>query len=132
MGELFSYLLDLILPPRPTERVVRSLNLQILESLSSEDGLPYYDPRVTALVWELKYRGTHRSAALAGEHIAEALLAAAGEELGVPLLVPIPMHASRRRERGHNQTELLCEAALKHMGNTLEYAPQALDRKSVV
>lgn len=128
MGELLSYLLDLIVPPRPTERVVRTLNLQILESLSSEDGLPYHEPRVTALVWELKYHGTGRSAALAGEYLAETLLAAASEELGVPLLVPVPMHAARRRERGHNQTELLCRAALKYLDGALEYSPTALKR----
>ena len=129
MGELLSYLLDLIVPPRPTERVVRSLNLQILESLSSEDGLPYHEPRVTALVWELKYHGTGRSAALAGGYLSEILLAAASEELGVPLLVPVPMHAARRRERGHNQTELLCKAALKELSKTVfEYAPHALTR----
>ncbi len=90
--------------------------------------MPYHDPRVTALVWELKYHGTRRSAALAGEYMAEILLAAASEELGVPLLIPVPMHAARRRERGHNQTELLCVAALRHLGDTFEYAPKALVR----
>ena len=122
----FADLIDLILPPRPTERVVRSLNLQILQSLHIETStsqpeglLPYHDPRVTALVWELKYHGTRRSATLAGEYLAEILLAAASEELGVPLLVPVPMHAARRRERGHNQTEVLCEAALRELSKTV-------------
>src|SRR3990167_5045524 len=128
MGELLSYLLDLIVPPRPTERVVRSLTVDTLLSLGGEEPLPYHEPRVTALVWELKYHGTGRSAALAGEYLSEILLAAASEELGVPLLVPVPMHAARRRERGHNQTELLCEAALKHVENTFEYAPKVLVR----
>src|SRR3989344_8015883 len=135
MGEVFSYLLDLILPPRPAERIVRSLNLETLQSLhidiskSQPEGLlPYHDPRVTALVWELKYHGSRRSAALAGEYMAEILLAAASEEIGVPLLIPVPMHAARLRERGHNQTELLCEAALLHLGNTFEYMPKVLVR----
>ncbi len=134
MGELLSYLLDLIVPPRPAERVVRSLTIQILESLSSEDGLPYHEPRVTALVWELKYHANSRSAALAGEYLAEILLAAASEEIGTPLLVPVPMHPARRRERGHNQTEMLCRAslfALRSLGEAvpvLEYTPKALVR----
>lgn len=119
MEELFSYLLDLILPPRPTERVVRSLHIETLQSFGGEEPLPYHDQRVTALVWELKYHASKRSAALAGEYIAEILLAAASEELGVPLLVPVPMHAARLRERGHNQTELLCKAALKAMRETV-------------
>ena len=131
MGELLSYLLDLIVPPRPTERVVRSLTVETLLSLGGEEPLPYHEPRVTALVWELKYHGTGRSAALAGGYLSEILLAAASEELGVPLLVPVPMHAARRRERGHNQTELLCKAAMDFFSGSfavLEYAPKALVR----
>jgi len=126
--EFFADIIDLILPPRPTERVVRSLHIETLQSLGGEEPLPYHDPRVTALVWELKYHASSRSAVLAGEYMAEILLAAASEELGTPLLVPVPMHAARLRERGHNQTELLCEAALLHLGNTFEYAPKALVR----
>jgi predicted amidophosphoribosyltransferase len=52
---------------------------------------------------------------LAGEFLAEELLALASEELGRPLLLPIPMHGSRLSERGHNHTELLCQAALAHL-----------------
>jgi len=126
--EFFADIIDLVLPPRPTERVVRSLHIETLQSLGGEEPLPYHDPRVTALVWELKYHASSRSAALAGEYLAEILLAAASEELGVPLLIPVPMHAARLRERGHNQTELLCESALLHIGNTFEYIPKALVR----
>lgn len=112
MRELFSYALDLLVPPRRTERLVRALTLDELFRLGDGEALPYHDPRVTALVWELKYYGSARSRALAGAFLHEHVLAAAGEELGPPLLVPVPMHTERLRERGHNHTELLCEAAL--------------------
>ena len=132
---LFTELFDLVVPPRATERMVRQLTLEQLQSLHIEistfqpEGLlPYHDPRVQALVWELKYHGTARARALAGAHLADILLAVAAEELGTPLLVPIPMHKARRRERGHNQTELLCEATLAHLEHTFEYAPKALQR----
>ena len=135
LRNFFADILDIILPPRPTERVVSSLNPDILQSLGGEEPLPYHDPRVTALVWELKYHSTRRSSELAGAYLSEILLAAASEELGVPLLVPVPMHAARRRERGHNQTELLCKAALfalrssqSEVGPVLEYAPKVLVR----
>jgi len=121
-------LIDILIPPRATERVVRALTLPQLQALDSEDGLPYHDPRATALVWEIKYYANRRAAALAGAVLAEKLLAAAADELGRPLLVPVPMHAARRRERGHNQTELLCKAALKRLGTAVEYAPRALER----
>jgi len=128
MGEIISYLFDFLLPPRRTEQLVRTLTLEHLYALSEENGLPYHDPRVTALIWELKYHGTRRSMALAGEYISETLLAFASEEVGKPLLIPVPMHPARRRERGHNQTELLCQAALPYVGNGLAYAPAALRR----
>ncbi|HEY5383535.1 MAG TPA: phosphoribosyltransferase family protein, partial [Candidatus Paceibacterota bacterium] len=51
--------------------------------------------------------------ALAGAYLADLLLAEAEETIGTLLLVPMPMHKARRKERGHNQTDLLCEAALK-------------------
>lgn len=126
---MLSALISLIIPPRPSERVVRATSLGQLRSLDTEEGLPYHDPRVTALVWELKYYANRRAATLAGEVLAERLLAVASEELGAPLVIPVPMHAARRRERGHNQTEVLCKAALPHLGKAVEYAPKALVRE---
>ncbi len=126
-----TFWLDFLLPPRATERLMRTLTLEELQELSyvTENGsLPYSNAAVKALVWELKYHRDNRAAAIAGEFISDALLAAAADELGKPLLVPIPMHKKRRRERRHNQTETLCEAALTHVGEAYEYAPRALTR----
>jgi ComF family protein len=109
---------------------VRALTLEHLQILAHPDtgALPYHDPRITALIWELKYQANKRALTLAGEFLSEQLIALAAEELGKPLLIPIPMHRNRRRTRGHNQTELLCRAALLHAGEFLEYTPQALAR----
>lgn len=112
-----SALLDWLLPPRESDLVVRSLTKEVLAARALYDGtLPYHDDAVKALVWELKYYGSAQAANLAGEHLAEILLAVAADEIGVPLLLPIPMHKARRHKRGHNQTELLCESALRHLG----------------
>jgi ComF family protein len=125
---MFLALIDFIIPPRPSERVVRALTLAHLQALDHEDGLPYHDQRVTALVWELKYHAGRRAAALAGAILSEKILAIAAEELGTPLLIPTPMHVARRRERGHNQTEVLCKAAMAHLSGAVEYAPRVLTR----
>jgi competence protein ComFC len=118
MQTLLRLLLDSIVPPRSTERLTRQLSLETLHALGRGEPLPYHDPRITALIWELKYYGSSHARALAGAYLADTVLAVASEEVGVPLLIPIPMHKNRRRERGHNQTELLCKALLSALGNT--------------
>ncbi len=128
MATLVQELIDLIIPPRPSELLVRELTVPQLQALEQGDALPYHDPRVTALVWELKYYANRRAAVLAGALLGEKLLGVVAEELGTPLLVPIPMHHSRRRERGHNQTEVLCRAAMNRLGAAVEYKPRALAR----
>lgn len=115
-------LIDFILPPRQSERLIQALTLDDLLTLQTIDGLPYSDEVVRALVWEVKYYANKRAAALAGELLAEELLAIASEELGRPLLVPVPMHKTRLRHRGHNQTELLCEAALIALGGGEDFS----------
>ncbi len=123
-------LTDLLLPPRTSERLVRGLEAEDLFALVSpgRGTLPYHDPAVTALVWELKYYALPRARALAGEFLADQLLAIAGEELGKPLLIPVPIHKNRRKRRGYNQTELLCESLFLQAGDFVEYVPQALIR----
>lgn len=133
--DFLTVFLDFIAPPRATEKMLRSLTFGDLQTLSygSETGaLPYMEPQVKALVWELKYHGDKKAAELAGKFVAEQLLAIAADELGTPLLIPIPMHDKRRRERGHNQTELLCDSALRSLGeggrSSFEYDPTILKR----
>lgn len=127
-----TYVLDIIAPPRATDTLVRLLQLDELRAITlrgdKSGSLPYHDPRVTALVWELKYFAHTRAAALAGAILADVLIGIAAETLGKPLLIPVPMHEKRRRARGHNQTEVLCEAVLVHAHSFFEYAPQILAR----
>ncbi len=70
----------------------------------------------------LKYSGEQRLAAPLG-----AALAARWRRAGAlgDLLVPVPVHAARRRERGYDQAELLARAAARELG--LPMAP-ALER----
>ena len=140
MQGFFAAVLDLIIPPRRTELILRALTIETLQALRLEISasrniapLPYHDPRITALVWELKYHGSPRAAELGGVLLAEELLALAAEELGRPILIPIPIHPNRHRERGFNQTELLCMHAMRALSavggqKVFEYAPQALAR----
>jgi ComF family protein len=56
----------------------------------------------------LKYAGERRLAAPLGEAVADRWRAAGA---GGELLVPIPVHRQRRRERGYDQAELIAAAA---------------------
>jgi ComF family protein len=121
--------LDVLLPPRRTERLARALNQERLEALAQQDGaLPYHDEHIRALVWEIKYRKNAEALALAGAFLAERALALGEESLSKPVLVPVPMHASRRKARGYNQTELLCVAIMNASPESFAYAPRALVR----
>jgi ComF family protein len=56
----------------------------------------------------LKYAGERRLAQPLGEAMAARWVSSGG---GGDLLVPVPVHASRRRERGYDQAELIAQAA---------------------
>lgn len=76
-----------------------------------------YGGRLRHAVLRLKFTGQERL----GEHLGE-LLAPTWDSLpltgdfGPPLIVPVPLHPSRRRERGFNQSELLAEGLVRALG----------------
>jgi len=129
ISTITSLVTHLLFRVRPTEKITEGLTLAELRSLSRYDGtLPYGNKRVRALVWEVKYYAHGKAARLAGAYLADLLLAEASGTIGVPLLIPMPMHPKRRHERGHNQTEVLCEAALQILSEGFDYAPTILRR----
>jgi ComF family protein len=65
----------------------------------------YKDERAGKLVWNIKYKKSQAAVALGGYALHQKMM-----ELNIPLgsiIVPIPITARRRRERGFNQCELL-------------------------
>ena len=60
----------------------------------------------------LKYAGERRLAEPLGAAVAARWAHAGGD---ADLLVPVPVHASRRRERGYDQAELIAAAAARHL-----------------
>jgi predicted amidophosphoribosyltransferase len=92
----------------------------------------YGDPLAERLVLLLKESRSRAVAASAGALLADEILAWIGgrEESGrvaETLLVPVPLSAAARRERGYSQTEILCEGILGAMaGGVVRYGPRAL------
>ena len=66
-----------------------------------------------ACLHALKYDGERRLAAPLGRLMAQRWRAVG---IGGDVLVPVPVHAARRRERGFDQAELLAQGAARALG----------------
>ena len=136
-------LLDAIMPPRArSARTKRRSAVDIpLEPTEHEllDArittlMDYRKPEVQDLIRALKYDASPHAAAIAAELLADYLR----EEIASlklfsqkpVLLLPLPLHKSRERERGYNQIALVVKALPREFkdGTLAYYAPQALER----
>ena len=91
-----------------------------------------YEGGVRELIHLLKYDHVLPAAKVLGRMLADAVTDLApefGAEL--PLVVPVPLHESKLRQRGFNQSELMAKALVrqKPMGLKLGLAPKLLMRK---
>ncbi|HVR70809.1 MAG TPA: ComF family protein [Vicinamibacteria bacterium] len=85
-----------------------------------------YEGSLRAVLHELKYRGRRRAAG----PLAQALLESPAVRRLLTddaVLVPVPLHPHRRRQRGFNQSELLAAELARRTG--LRLAPLALVRR---
>jgi ComF family protein len=137
LGRQVTALLDLALPPvcagcgtegEPLCRDCRpALDLRLALPPGTPLGLPDGPPHpLVQLEWcapfagpvrhalhALKYAGERRLAVPLGEAVAARWARAGGR---ADVLVPVPVHASRRRERGYDQAELIAFAAARRLG----------------
>jgi len=82
-----------------------------------------YAGALRGLIHLLKYENVLPAAPVLGAKLAEAVtqLQPYGGD-APPVLVPVPLHSSKRRERGFNQAELIVRAAVKRLPQPLEVA----------
>jgi ComF family protein len=118
MLNIITHLLDVLFPPREGELVVRALTSlriptfyqpgvhQSIEYLSH-----YQSPSVHALITENKYYANRQAATLLAQ-----LLALYLKNSGSIVLLPIPLHPKRERERGYNQVTVV----LQKSGHTVD------------
>jgi ComF family protein len=89
-----------------------------------------YEGGLRGLIHLLKYESVTPVAAPLGRMLAEAIQELlAGRETLQPMLVPVPLHKSRRRARGFNQAELIARAAGKRGSRRLAVASGILLRQ---
>jgi ComF family protein len=98
-----------------------------LSYLSSGFSLGPYEGPLRLAIHELKYRGRRRVALRLAQTLAEQGGIATVLEAGA-VLVPVPLHPRRRRERGFNQAELLALELGRRTGLAAE--PAALVRRA--
>jgi ComF family protein len=85
-----------------------------------------YTEDLEALIHQIKYERGKRL----GRFLGDAAGIALNEHVrdwGDGLMIPVPLHKVRRRERGYNQSELLCEGLNTHLG--FEICPEVLIRR---
>lgn len=64
----------------------------------------------------LKYEQVRPAANVLGRMLAEVIEPLEGDWEGrVPIVVPVPLHSSKLRQRGFNHSELIASAALRHL-----------------
>lgn len=144
LRKLFDYALDFILPPRTNFEIVKKLDEKAINNLPKAPEVEdcdwihplfhYKDPRVRAIIWELKYRENILPLEYIGRLLYEEVIALISD-LAIFhgnaefLLIPIPITSERRSERGYNQSELICRAILENdIAHTLLYAPQWFEK----
>lgn len=77
-----------------------------------------YDGGLRELIHLLKYSGVRPAANVLGRILGEALVKFEGESgPGEVLVIPVPLHKGKRRQRGFNQAELIARSALKALGD---------------
>jgi ComF family protein len=88
-----------------------------------------YIDGVRSLIHLLKYERVTPVAGPLGGMLAQAVAELLAGSDATPLLVPVPLHKSRRRSRGFNQAELIARAAARRLPQKLDLACGALVRR---
>ncbi len=90
-----------------------------------------YQGGLREMIHLLKYEGVFPAAKVLGRMVAEAMTSLEpllGDQ--TVIVVPVPLHKSKRRERGFNQAELIAKAALKfHAVDRFHLASNVLVRQ---
>jgi ComF family protein len=75
-----------------------------------------YDGELRGVLHLLKYEQVRPAAGLLGEYLAKTIQQIQPTFSGAaPIVIPVPLHRGKRRQRGFNQAELIARAALKRL-----------------
>ena len=77
-----------------------------------------YEERMREAIHALKYDRLHPAAKRLGRMLAQAVLKLHGEAPAEMLVVPVPLHRTKQKERGFNQARALAEHAVASLAST--------------
>jgi ComF family protein len=142
---VLTIIFDAVLPHSPEAVIARSLSEETLKALLYPVTLvhdpwitvlfPYFNPKVRALIWAVKYRSEQGPLPALGHVAAPEILKVISAKKRVQdtvpaLMVPMPSSPARIRSRGYNQAERIALAILPNLGSSVEYAPDVLGREN--
>jgi len=124
-------LLDIVFPPSEVAKNIKKMSPEDLLKKCQKAKSPthpfiysifnYKDKFIEELIWELKFYKNKDVAKILGPIIYEKI----PKEKAI--LIPIPISKTKKREKGFNQTELLCEEIIKNdKDSLLDYMPNIL------
>jgi ComF family protein len=88
-----------------------------------------YEGGLRELIHLLKYERVRPASNVLGRMLAEVVTELEPSFTGPVLVVPVPLHAHKLRQRGFNQSELIARVALKvKASKRLSLAPQVMER----
>ena len=73
------------------------------------------DGKVQHLIHELKYKGNKEAGVFLGQQLGETLKDAPLFQ-GIDYLIPVPLHPKREKQRGYNQSLMICQGIQEVMG----------------
>lgn len=141
MHNFLTTIINWIFPPRRTEAIVSKVEVEDIVSLPraayadehTHALFSYKDPRVSALVWEIKYHKNIRAIEAIAPLLADIILEEYSERSLFEnwqscLLVPVPSSRNKIKKRGYSHTELIAEAVAKRLPESIVYSPHILKK----
>lgn len=89
-----------------------------------------YEAGLREMIHLLKFGGVRPAANVLGRMLTKGMLKIEAQSNGL-VVVPVPLHRTKRRQRGFNQAELIARAALKALApsDRFQLCPDVLERK---
>lgn len=136
-------ILDNIFPPSAVSVHISKINPEILKSKYPKASphphssfihafFDYRDKFISQMIWELKFYKNKEVAKLCASIFYEKILNISKiNNINNFILLPVPISKQKRRKRGFNHTELLCEEIIKldiNTNNILSYQPKFINK----